>query len=270
MHTLIRYLATSLLTITCCYSLHTHPMHQTPEQPLHSSHATVRHNNHAHQRSRTIDSHDHLSRDNTTESTATPLAFEPSPLIHALCTGKLKEAQRLIDTNTDVNGTNKNLETPLLLLLQQIKPLEPLDAPENTKKCTAAPAIRLLLDNKASVHASNYYGNTPLLIAVDRACPAVIELLLDRGAVVNTCNAQGITPLYSAVISGRWKTVRLLLIHGATPLTLADPHFTSLSPEQRKQLREIQQKVSAERRVCNRLCEPIPPTKHKKRSCIIL
>lgn len=86
-------------------------------------------------------------------------------------------------------------------------------------------AVRVALDEGASVHGRGADGETPLFIA---ASPEMAQLLLNAGASVHARNAYGMTPLHDASILGRVEIVQLLLdagaavyaqdSHGRTPL----------------------------------------------------
>jgi ankyrin repeat protein len=78
----------------------------------------------------------------------------------------------------------------------------------------------------------DYYGNTPLMLAVKQSDPAMVKMLLDCGADPNETGCSGLPfPLHLAAEMGNADIARLLLEHGAdvnrgdgdarTPLTYA-------------------------------------------------
>lgn len=76
--------------------------------------------------------------------------------------------------------------------------------------------MRLLLDRKAGVNASNAAGLTALMMSVTDI--EKVRLLLDRGADVNAVTKRGRTALMLAAMSDRSAAiVRLLLAKGANP-----------------------------------------------------
>ena len=78
-------------------------------------------------------------------------------------------------------------------------------------------ALRMLLEKKADVNATEGDGSTALHWASYRDDLESARLLLDAGAKVNVANDLGATPLWAACQNGSQAMVRLLLGAGANP-----------------------------------------------------
>jgi len=94
-----------------------------------------------------------------------------------------------------------------------------------------APIVKLLLENKADVHAKGLWQETPLVKAIRH--PAVVKLLLDAGADANIrVNVMGVPPDYTlldmAAHGGHVESAKLLLAHGVDPKLRTDTGFTAL------------------------------------------
>ena len=76
-------------------------------------------------------------------------------------------------------------------------------------------AAGLLLQNKATVDATDNNDQTPLLLASWKGHTAVAELLLTKGAAVNVKSANGVTPLHIAAGGGFRDAAELLIAKGA-------------------------------------------------------
>ena len=87
-------------------------------------------------------------------------------------------------------------------------------------------AVRMALDEGASVHGRDAAGETPLFHVAD---PDIARLLLDVGASVHARNNYGMTPLHDASILGRIEIVRLLLEAGAAVYALDERGMTPLA-----------------------------------------
>ena len=94
-----------------------------------------------------------------------------------------------------------------------------------------APIVKLLLENKADVHAKGFRQETPLVKAIRH--PAVVKLLLDAGADANIpVNVMGAPPDYTlldmAAHGGHVESAKLLLAHGVDTKLRTDSGFTAL------------------------------------------
>ena len=135
-------------------------------------------------------------------STATDAgSYVPAELLHeAVTLGNVKEATRLIDSDTDVNELDINDLTPLHIAAEwgHIK------------------IVYLLLSKGANINAQNKTTrNTPLHFAAIWNNIEIARMLLNNGANVNTLNIDDETPLDFAIIFNKEKTAKLLIEHGA-------------------------------------------------------
>jgi len=76
----------------------------------------------------------------------------------------------------------------------------------------------LLLAAGANIEATDYFGDTPLSIAVyvpSKDCPRLVQYLLDAGANPNAIGDGGWTPLHYASENGFVEVANLLIKHGA-------------------------------------------------------
>jgi ankyrin repeat protein len=75
--------------------------------------------------------------------------------------------------------------------------------------------VRLLLDRKADIEASDNIGHTALVAAADLDNEVVVKLLLDRGADIEAKDKYGRTALWMAVEDTSYDVFRLLMDRGA-------------------------------------------------------
>lgn len=111
----------------------------------------------------------------------------------------------LLDNGAQINETNFNEETPLIIA---------------TYKCNYD-VVELLLDNGADINKTGNNKDTPLMIAIGENNYDVVELLLEKGADINKTGYKGDTPLSVAINIGNDDIVKLLLDNGAD-LDIAD------------------------------------------------
>lgn len=78
-----------------------------------------------------------------------------------------------------------------------------------------AEALRLLLEAKAAVDATDSAGQTALMMAATHGSPAAVRLLLERGADARVRTKRNESALGNAGTAGNAEVVRLLLEHGA-------------------------------------------------------
>jgi hypothetical protein len=91
-----------------------------------------------------------------------------------------------------------------------------------------AAAEEVLADDPSAVRASDFRGDTALVLATRQGRLDMVKLLVDRGADVNVSDRHGFTPLHSAVGKGRTAIVALLLQNGAEVRTEAEMGGTPL------------------------------------------
>lgn len=165
-------------------------------------------------------------------------------LLYAVREGHTAVADRLLKAGADINGTEANEITPLLMAIS------------NARVETAT----LLIERGATLDAKDWYGRSPLWSAVNvrnlyihnqtfehvvdrEPVLDVIRLLLEKGADPNPRTTEsppvrnqllattgtlewvdftGQTPFISAALAGDLPTMRLLLDHGA------DPHIATV------------------------------------------
>lgn len=160
-----------------------------------------------------------------------PLAAD---LITAIRNGDEPAIRKLLEGGADVNGRDKDGNTPLLLaslyagpdcvkLLLQ-KGADPnaannVGATPLIRAATSPAKVRLLLAAGARVQVrTTDLGNTPLILAARRnGNSETVKLLLDRGADAREANQVGVTPILAAAASGDVETAKLLLDKGANP-----------------------------------------------------
>jgi ankyrin repeat protein len=131
---------------------------------------------------------------------------EQNAFFEIVRSGDVGLIEHILNTiNININSQNNRGETPLYQAVQ-INNLE---------------TVELLLIRGADPNMSDYYGETPLHLAIqnirewEQDDHKIILLLLSRGADVNTHDNQGITPLVHAIQRNDIKTVVLLLSKGA-------------------------------------------------------
>ena len=76
---------------------------------------------------------------------------------------------------------------------------------------------RRLIEEGSGIHASDEYGQTPLLVALEGGRADLATLLLERGVEVNVRSKMLMTPLRAAAELGDLAIVRALLAKGALP-----------------------------------------------------
>lgn len=76
---------------------------------------------------------------------------------------------------------------------------------------------RLLIEHGASVDATSYADETPLMSACESGHLEVSKVLIDAGAGINKCSKSGRTPLIHAGMGGHASIAAMLINHGADP-----------------------------------------------------
>ncbi|KAK3747914.1 hypothetical protein QZH41_000188 [Actinostola sp. cb2023] len=117
----------------------------------------------------------------------------------AVCQGNESELRQLIDAGADINVTNNDGYTALML------------AAENGKD----EVVRTLIDAGADVNVTNKYGNTALVLAAINGKEEVARVLIVAGADVNVTDNDGDTALVLAAINGKEEVARVLIVAGA-------------------------------------------------------
>ncbi|VDI45560.1 Hypothetical predicted protein [Mytilus galloprovincialis] len=124
-------------------------------------------------------------------------------VLHAACfNGHTKVVKLLIDAGLNVNDTENNGSTPLIL------------ACENGHNETVKSLLNLngkKLESRVNTTTRNKYGWSCLHSACFNGHTEVVKLLIDIGLRVNDTIYIGYTPLYLACQNGHYDTVKLLL-----------------------------------------------------------
>ena len=127
-----------------------------------------------------------------------------TPLMHAAGRGSLAALKLLLDAGAPVDAANRRAATALFWALGE---------PEK---------MRLLLARKASVHARNSDGRTPLHNAAHfPAAPEMLAMLLEASANPNAQDSAGMVPLHLAAAGGNVAAIKVLLAAGAKPAEAA-------------------------------------------------
>ena len=74
--------------------------------------------------------------------------------------------------------------------------------------------LQLLIDKKSDVNAKDYWGRTPLMLAIVHRSRPPVDLLIAKGAELNAISRDGCTALHFAVFSHRRESVCWLLKTG--------------------------------------------------------
>lgn len=136
------------------------------------------------------------------EKTASPEYHDPAAVHAAALQGNVELVQRALASGFDVNQTNADQQT--LLMLASFNGHSGL--------------CRLLIASGASVNAYDYKYSTPLMFAASGPFPETVQLLLESGADPNAVDHdEGFTALMHAAAEGQLEVVRVLMEHGADP-----------------------------------------------------
>ena len=125
-------------------------------------------------------------------------------LFGAVCDGNLSKTQKLLRLGANVNATDVEGHSPLMM----------------AEACTAGPGrgelVELLIANGAAVNLQARDGRTALMCAAGNGDAQAVKALLKSGASVNIADNEGQTALMKAVFfCCDEETVRALLSAGA-------------------------------------------------------
>ena len=128
---------------------------------------------------------------------------QPSISFHeAAMTGKLDAVNAYIKNESDIDVTNNDGHTPLMLAAYN----------GHTE------IVEKLLKNGADIHRTDNKSLTPLHFAASGPFPETVKLLLQQGADVNSVDGiENFTPLMYAASEGNTEVVKILLENGADP-----------------------------------------------------
>ena len=152
-------------------------------------------------------------------------------LIDAAKNGKTEEIKLLLENGADVNFSNNNKSSLLIL------------ASRNSNTTSNIETVKLLLENGADVNLKNINGATPLTVASRNSNNGsnieTVKLLLENGADVNLKDKDDWTALMLASHGSNIETVKLLMENGADPFILNNNRKDALSLCQKEECREI-------------------------------
>ena len=132
------------------------------------------------------------------------LAKDPSHQLNralqkAAASGRVREVKNLIRKGADINSTDSQGRTPLIL------------AVENSQSS----AVGVLLKSNAELAVTDASGNNPLLIAVRRGDSKSVYLLVQAGINVNSRDLEDNTPLHIALAKRNFSMTQTLIHLGA-------------------------------------------------------
>ena len=148
-----------------------------------------------------------------------------TPLRAAWQEGHIDIVRLLLDHGANAKSPDNRGKSPLHVVLQEGRSSDIGIDPEDSSLVKPNPAflkhrldvVMLLLEHGADADYPDYYGKTPLHIALRGGVIDVAQLLLHHGANPNHPDNYGDTPLHITSQSGFIDSVQLLLNHGAEP-----------------------------------------------------
>jgi ankyrin repeat protein len=70
-------------------------------------------------------------------------------------------------------------------------------------------------EQRPTVNSRGFFGNVPLMPAINWSSPQAVELLIDAGADIDAVCEEGNTPLHHAILMGEFEIARILIRRGA-------------------------------------------------------
>lgn len=154
-----------------------------------------------------------------------------SAFLDAVRHNKPKDVRRLIADHTDIYNTKYQGEKPLYLAvshgnteLVQIlldAGLDPKDVPNILIRAAVFPrnanVVRQLIATGVNLDATDQYGDTALIAAINNLQWDSAHALIDAGANLNILGARNYTALTHAVRRNQTELAQSLLEHGADP-----------------------------------------------------
>jgi len=138
-----------------------------------------------------------------------PAAYENpiiGEIIKFLESGKFKNFNSFLkEKNIDINETNKNGDTALMLYADDDK--------------VKMQGVEALIKNGADVNRKNCEGMTALMLYTKKNLSDIVQLLLENGAKedIDAINKNGLTALALAINNDHKETIEILINNGADP-----------------------------------------------------
>lgn len=162
-----------------------------------------------------------------------------SPLHTAVRVSNIKIVELLLANGADVNAKDKNGQTPLHLVEDEViaslllKEGALVDGRDNSSRTALHEkknlrVAKLLVAYNADVNAKDDTDITPLHTAVNANNVDLARLLLTHGADVDAKDDDRVTPLHTAANANNVDLARLLLTHGADVNAVGEDDQTAL------------------------------------------
>ncbi|MBN2524485.1 MAG: ankyrin repeat domain-containing protein [Bacteroidales bacterium] len=122
-----------------------------------------------------------------------------TPLLLAIKTNTIKNADILLQKGAEVNVINYYKYTPLMYAI------------ENKQSELA----KTLIEMNAEINIANDNGKTPLMIALETKQPEIAEILMKKGANIHFTDNDLYTPLMYAIMNTQYDIAEALVENGA-------------------------------------------------------
>lgn len=124
-------------------------------------------------------------------------AHQMPDILHKACASLAPDlVQKMIDQGANVNGLNRQGQTPLMVLAKNSKTYKDNSLKQEAKDSYAA-LIGILMDAGADINARDKKGNTALHFAVEKVSPVMVETLINAGANPNILNNKKLNPSHT-------------------------------------------------------------------------
>ncbi|XP_077862046.1 ankyrin repeat domain-containing protein 34C-like [Saccoglossus kowalevskii] len=133
-----------------------------------------------------------------------PIQTEGNALLKGVWLGRLRLTRLLIEGGTDINGTNDEGQTALMISC--------MSKHKDAQSVSRAKMVKYLLENKAKVNTRDKHGKTALMYAcIEKAGYEVVKTLLDYDADPRIEDKFDASALVYSVDSGDSKVLKLLV-----------------------------------------------------------
>ena len=166
-------------------------------------------------------------------------------LLSAVTNNHLDTACRCLDQGADINATNSEGETALIIaasnnhadIVEMLLSREPMinhtDNIGSTALIMAAEnghthIVQILLEHGAAINNHGTGGNTALILAAENGHTEIVNSLLRHRVDINGTNILGQTALIEAAGQGHTSVVKALLEHGADTRCVSRGSWTAL------------------------------------------